>query len=82
MDWWMGWGIAGVSMVQCYQILRTPCVPWIRALPLIFGIESLGFALMVSVPWLRTVAIGSAAVWFVWAWVIDHYPFFMSFFRR
>ena len=77
-NWWIGWVVMGVTMVQCYQILQNPQVPWVQALPLIFSFESLGFALMLSqVPWLRIIAIGSAAVWFVWAWVTDHYAVYL-----
>ena len=77
-NWWIGWVFVGVSMAQCYHILRTPEMPWVQALPLIFSFESLGFGVMVSVPWVRAVAIASAAVWFAWAWAARHFYLFMS----
>ena len=77
-NWWIGWVFVGVSMAQCYQILRAPEDPWVRAVPVIFSLEFMGFAMMVSVPWVRILAIGSAAIWFAWAWATSHFYLFIS----
>lgn len=77
-NWWLGWVFVLISMGKCYQILRDPQIPWIHALPLTFSFESLGFAMMVSMPWLRTVAIVSVFVWFAWAWATSHFYLFIS----